>query len=57
MIIRESLPENVRAQKEAMDLICFVSNAFIDILSDTANNVCMHNKKKNIIPEHALRAL
>ena len=40
-----------------MDLICFISNAFVDLLSDVANNVCMHNGKKNIIPEHLFRAL
>jgi len=40
-----------------MDLICFISNAFIDLLSDIANNVCYHANKKNIIPEHAIRAL
>jgi len=47
----------VRAQKETMDLICFISNAFVDLLSDTANNVCYSQDKKNIIPEHAIRAL
>jgi hypothetical protein len=40
-----------------MDLICFISNAFVDLLSDTANNVCYSQDKKNIIPEHAIRAL
>jgi|DEB0MinimDraft_12_1074336.scaffolds.fasta_scaffold101637_2 hypothetical protein len=40
-----------------MDLICFVSNAFIDLLSDISNNVCYKNNKKNIIPEHTIRAL
>ena len=40
-----------------MDLICFISNAFIDLLSDTSNNVCYKNSKKNIIPEHTIRAL
>ena len=47
----------MRAQKETMDLICFISNAFVDLYSDTANNVCYSQEKKNIIPEHALRAL
>ena len=47
----------MRAQKETMDLICFISNAFVDLLSDTANNVCYSQDKKNIIPEHAIRAL
>jgi hypothetical protein len=51
------LPADVRAQKETMDLICFISNAFVDLLSDTANNVCYSQDKKNIIPEHAIRAL
>ena len=40
-----------------MDLICFISNCFIDLLSDTSNNVCYKANKKNIIPEHAFRAL
>ena len=56
-IIKKALPPNVRAQKETMDLICFISNAFVDLYSDTANNVCYSQEKKNIIPEHALRAL
>jgi hypothetical protein len=56
-IIKEALPADVRAQKETMDLICFISNAFVDLLSDTANNVCYSQDKKNIIPEHAIRAL
>ena len=56
-IIKEALPADVRAQKETMDLICFISNAFVDLLSDTANNVCYNQDKKNIIPEHAIRAL
>jgi hypothetical protein len=49
---------DVRAQKDTMDLICFISNAFVDLLSDVANNVCYkYKKKKNIVPEHLLRAL
>jgi hypothetical protein len=40
-----------------MDLICFISNAFVDLLSDVANNICMNNGKKNIIPEHLIKAL
>jgi len=40
-----------------MDLICFISNSFIDLLSDVSNNVCYKNNKKNIISEHILRAL
>ena len=56
-IIRESLPIDVRAQKDTMDLICFISNAFIDLLSDVSNNVCYKYKKKNIVPEHVIRAL
>ena len=40
-----------------MDLICFLSNAFIDLLSDVSNNVCYKQNKKNIISEHILRAL
>ena len=40
-----------------MDLICFISNAFVDLLSDVSNNVCYQSKKKNIIPEHVLKAL
>ena len=40
-IVREILlPLDVRAQKETMDLICFISNAFVDLLSDVSNNVC-----------------
>ena len=57
LIIRESLPSDVRAHKETMDLICFISNAFVDLLSDTSNNVCYSNKRRNIIPEHTVRAL
>lgn len=56
-IIRESLPVDVRAQKDTMDLICFISNAFIDLLSDVSNNVCYKYKKKNIVPEHVIRGL
>ena len=56
-IIKESLPADVRAQKETMDLICFIANAFVDLLSDTSNNVCYSQQKKNIIPEHLIRAL
>ena len=48
---------DVRAQKETMDLICFISNAFVDLLSDISNNVCYQSNKKNIIPEHVLKAL
>ena len=40
-----------------MDLICFISNAFVDLLSDVANNVCTQSGKKNIIPEHLIKAL
>ena len=40
-----------------MDLICFISNAFIDLLSDVSNNVCYKYKKKNIVPEHVIRGL
>ena len=40
-----------------MDLICFISNAFVDLLSDISNNVCYQSNKKNIIPEHVLKAL
>ena len=40
-----------------MDLICFISNAFIDLLSDVSNNVCYKYKKKNIVPEHVVRGL
>ena len=57
MIIKESLPANVRAQKETLDLLCFLANAFIDLLSDVANNMCYKQKKKNIVNEHVLRAL
>ena len=57
LIIRESLPNDVRANKETMDLICFISNAFVDLLSDTSNNVCYSNKRRNIIPEHTVKAL
>jgi hypothetical protein len=55
--VKEALPFDVRAQKESMDLICFISNAFIDVLSDVSNNVCYKNNKKNIISEHILKAL
>lgn len=47
----------MRAHKDTMDLICFISNAFVDLLSDTSNNVCYSNKRRNIIPEHTVRAL
>ena len=57
LIIRESLPNDVRAHKDTMDLICFISNAFVDLLSDTSNNVCYSHKRRNIIPEHTVRAL
>ena len=40
-----------------MDLICFIANAFIDLISDISNNVCYSQSKKNIIPEHLIRAL
>ena len=56
-IIKESLPPDVRASKETIDLICFISNTFIDLLSDLSNNVCYNQKKKNIVPEHIVRAL
>lgn len=57
-IVREILlPLDVRAQKETMDLICFISNAFVDLLSDVSNNVCYEQNKKNIMPEHTIRAL
>lgn len=56
-IIKKSLPQDVRAQKETMDLICFISNAFVDLLSDISNNVCCQSGKKNIVPEHVLKAL
>lgn len=51
------MPNDVRAQKESIDLICFISNAFLDLLSDVSNNVCYQNNKKNIVSEHVLRAL
>lgn len=38
-------------------MICYLANAFIDLLSDISNNVCYAQKKKVIIPEHTLRAL
>ena len=47
----------MRAQKETVDLICFAANAFLELVSDIANNVCYKANKKNIIPEHAVRAL
>jgi histone H3/H4 len=56
-IIKESLPPDVRASKETIDLICFIANTFIDLLSDLSNNVCYNQKKKNIVPEHIVRAL
>ena len=56
-MIKDALPPDVRAQKETTDLICFVANAFIDLLSDTSNNVCYKAGKKNIVPEHTIRAL
>lgn len=57
LIIRESLPSSVRAQKDTIELICYLANAFVDLLSDISNNVCYDQKKKVIIPEHTLRAL
>lgn len=57
LIIKDSLPFDVRASKESIDLICFISNGFLDLLSDVANNVCYQNNKKNIVSEHLLRAL
>lgn len=56
-IIRESLPTGVRPQKDTHELICYLANAFVDLLSDISNNVCYDQKKKVIIPEHTLRAL
>jgi hypothetical protein len=56
-IIRESLPPGVRAQKETIDLICYLSNGFIDLLADVANNVCYASAKKNIIVEHLVKAV
>ena len=47
----------MRAQKESIDLICFIANGFLDLLSDVSNNVCYQNNKKNIVSEHLLRAL
>jgi hypothetical protein len=40
-----------------MDLISFIGNAFVDLIADISNNVCFKNKKKNIFPEHAYKAL
>lgn len=40
-----------------MDLLCFLANTFIDLLSDVSNNVCYKHNKKNIVSEHILRAL
>lgn len=57
LIIRESLPASVRAQKDTIELICYLANAFVELLSDISNNVCYAQKKKVIIPEHTLRAL
>lgn len=57
LIIRESLPSSVRAQRDTIELICYLANAFVDLLSDISNNVCTDQKKKVIIPEHTLRAL
>jgi hypothetical protein len=56
-IIKESLPLDVRAQKDTIDLISFIGNVFVDLISDIANNVCFKSKKKNIFPEHAYQAL
>lgn len=57
LIIKDALPHDVRAQKESIDLICYISNCFLDLLSDVANNVCYLNNKKNIVSEHLLKAL
>lgn len=57
LIIRESLPSSVRAQKDTIELICYLANSFVDLLSDISNNVCTDQNKKVIIPEHTLRAL
>lgn len=57
LIIKESLPSSVRAQKDTIELICYLANCFVDLLSDISNNVCTDQKKKVIIPEHTLRAL
>jgi len=40
-----------------MELICFISNAFVDLLADISNNVCCASNKKNIIQEHAIRGI
>ena len=51
------MPPGVRAQKETIDLICYLSNGCIDLLADVANNVCYASAKKNIIVEHLVKAV
>jgi len=45
-IVKESLPPDVKVQKDTLDLISHLSNSFIDLLSDVSNNVCTANSKK-----------
>lgn len=57
-VIREALPMNqVRMNKDAIDLICHLANQFVHLIADIGNKVCQRQGRMLIFSEHMLRAL
>ena len=56
-MIKDLLPEDTRMTCQSSDLIIQLTMRFLNILSDTSNNVCNENGKKTITPNHVAKAL
>ena len=56
-LIKDLLPDDVRMSCQSSDLIIQLTMSYLNILSDTANNVCNEEGKKTITPSHVAKAL
>ncbi|CAK6438899.1 unnamed protein product [Pipistrellus nathusii] len=55
-MIKETFP-NVRVASEVRELVVNCCTEFIHLISSEANEICHESAKKNISPEHVMRAL